>query len=139
MVYGLISERVDNNHDFFSNDWMDWFVESLHETFSGHSEYIFEFFRHVLGRILGSCQVQKSSWRLSECFVCIGSRFNHFDSPHFGGFCEAFRAGFANIFLTFLDVDFEAGFHLLVSWFFNEFHTLWTSKNEQIRWKVVQK
>ena len=54
--------------------------------------------------ILGSCRVQKSSWGLSESFVCIGSRFNHFDSPHFGGFCEAFRAGFGDIFLTILDL-----------------------------------
>ena len=83
--------------------------------FLSHFEYILESFRHDLSRILGSGRVQKSSWGLSERFVCLESRFNRFDSPHFGGFCEAFRAGFGDIFLTFLDLDFETGFHLLVS------------------------
>ena len=78
-------------------------------------ECILEVFWEYFWMILGSASAQQSPWMLSERFVCVGSRFNQFDSPHLGGFWEAFTEVFADIFLlSFLDIDFDTGLHLFV-------------------------
>ena len=121
--YDLFCVWTLNGHIMMAISW---------RSFWGH-------FHYILGSFWEQHRSQTSSWTLSESYVCVGSRFNQFDSPHFEGFWEAFREIFADIFLTCLDTDFETGFHLLVQWFLMDFHTLWTSKSEQIRWEVVQK
>ena len=91
------------------------------------------------GSILGSSRAQRSSWELSESCVRAGSRFSGFGPPLFEGFWRPPGRVFGNIFVSFLDIDFAIGFHLLLRWFFIDFHTFRTSKSEQIQWEVLQK
>ena len=91
------------------------------------------------GSILGSSWAQKSSWRLHGHSIRLRPRSRQFDFAHFGGCWRSLGEVFGGIFLSFLDIDFAIGFHLLLRWFFIDFHTLWTSKSEQIAWEVLQK
>ena len=107
--------------------------------FWGHFEWILEVFWEDFWIILGSCSAQKSSWKRSESWVRAGSRFSGFGPPHFEGFWRPPGKVFGDIFVFFLDIDFAIGFHLLLRWFFIDFHTFRTSKSEQIQWEVLQK
>ena len=91
------------------------------------------------GSILESSRAQRASWELSESWVRAGSRFSRFQPPHFEGFWRPPGRVFGDIFVFFLDIDFAIGFHLLLRWFFIDFHALRINKNEQIRWEVLQK
>ena len=105
----------------------------------GHFECILEAFLEDFWTVLGSCWAQKSSWKLSESFVQAGSRFSGFDSDHFGGFWRGFGKDFGDIFVSFVDVNVIMNFDMILWWFVTDFHTLWTSKSEQIALKVLQK
>ena len=89
--------------------------------------------------ILGSCWAQKSSWKLHGRSIRLRTRSRQFDFAHFGGFLRSFGEVFGDIFQSFLNTDFAIGFHLLLKWFFIDFHALQTNKNEQIQWEVLQK
>ena len=105
----------------------------------GHFECILDAFQKDFWTILGSCWAQKSSWKLSESCVRAGSRFSGFGSPHFEGFWRPPGKVFGDNFVSFLDIDFAISFHLLLEWFFMDFHTFRTSQSEQIQWEVLQK
>ena len=108
-------------------------------SFWGHFEWILEVFWEDFSIILGACSAQKSSWKRSESWVEAGSRFSEFDADHFGGFWRAFGKHFGDILVSFVDVNFIMHFDMILRWFFIDFLTLWTSKNEQIQWEVLQK
>ena len=95
--------------------------------------------REDFGSILGSSWDQKSSWRLHGRSTRLRTRSRQFNSAHFGGFRRPLGEVFGDIFLSFLGIDFAIGFHLLLRWFFIDFHALRTSKSEQIAWEVLQK
>ena len=108
-------------------------------SFWGHFEWILEVFWEDFWTILGSCSLQKSSWKLSQSFVEAGSRFSEFDSDHFGGFWRAFGNHFRDILESFVDINVIMDFDMIFRWFFIDLHTLQTSKSEQITWEVLQK
>ena len=107
--------------------------------FWGHFEWILKVFWEDFWIILGSCSVQKSSWKRSESWVEAGSRFSEFDADHFGRFWTGFGNHFGDILVSFVDIDFTMKFHMILKQFLMDFDTLSTSKIKQKAWRVLQK
>ena len=101
--------------------------------------WIYDRFCHSHGTIL---DVFWGNVGLETCLggsFLVRSRFNHFDSPHFGRFWDPHGKVFGDILVSFVDVNFMMDFYMIFEWILMDLDSLWTSKSEQIQWEVVQK
>ena len=99
-------------------------------------------FGSLMGAFLDHFGVMLSSKIVLEALWESCSCWKPFSRPKLRPFwciLEIFWADFLRYFCICVNVEFAVGFHLLLQRFFTDLHPLWTSKNEQIAWEVLQK